>query len=285
MKTTRTWIIIVSMLVFLCGKASAYCIFGSGCPQSGTGWPGDTATFHSNGFRGSNSSFNSAFIEALNQWNGLSNFSFSSINAAADPQHCAPNSTRGWEFNSHFCGSSFGSSTIAVSIFWWNSFTDELVDADIILNNAFTWDVHNGSGPNIDSRRIATHELGHALGLAHDNTFAALMNTTYSQSIETPQTDDINGLRAIYGNPNPEVMTKGDMDGNGQDEVIIDFGKAGIWIRMNNSTWVKLHDLSPEIITTGDMDGNGLDDVIIDFGRFGIHVRMNNSTWVQLPTL
>ncbi len=72
-----------------------------------------------------------------------------------------------------------------------------------------------------------------------------------------------------------------------KDEVIIDFGAGtGIWVRYNNSTWVKLNSLSAEIITTCDMDGNGLDDVIIDFGPgFGIWIRMNNSTWVKLNSL
>ncbi|MHC4269920.1 MAG: matrixin family metalloprotease [Planctomycetota bacterium] len=152
-----------------------------------------------------------------------------------------------------------------------------------MFNTAFTWDVHNGSGPNIDFKRVATHELGHALGLDHDNTFPALMNTTYSQNIETPQTDDINGLRAIYGNISPEIMTTGDMDGNGQDDVITDFGKSGIWTWMNNSTAVKLHHLSPDTITCGDLDNNGEDDVIIDFGKHGIYIYMNNSPpWVKL---
>jgi hypothetical protein len=97
----------VFLMICVSTKASAYNLIGAS-------WPGATTTFHSSGFRGSNSSFNSAFIEALNQWNGLSNFSFSSINAAADP--CgAPGSTRGWEFNSNYCGTSFGSSTLAVA--------------------------------------------------------------------------------------------------------------------------------------------------------------------------
>ena len=84
----------------------------------------------------------------------------------------------------------------------------------------------------------------------------------------------------------PEIITTGDMDGNGQDEVIIDFGSDpyGIWIFMNNSTWVNLIDVSPEIITTGDIDGNGQDEVIIDAGSdpYGIWIFMNNSTWVKL---
>jgi hypothetical protein len=38
-------------------------------------------------------------------------------------------------------------------------------------------------------------------------------------------------------------MVTGDMDGNGKDEVIVDFGPGyGIWVRMNNVWWVKLHD-------------------------------------------
>ena len=68
----------------------------------------------------------------------------------------------------------------------------------------------------------------------------------------------------------PEIMTCGDIDGNGQDDVIIDFGGPGIWIWMNNEKWEKLHTLSPEIMTCGDIDGNGRDDVIIDFGGPGI---------------
>jgi hypothetical protein len=97
------------------------------------------------------------------------------------------------------------------------------------------------------------------------------------------------GKYTISGSvPTPIVkkITTGDMDGNGLDDVIIDYGPGtGIWVRMNNDTEVKLHGLSPEIITTGDVDGNGLDDVIIDFGVPGIWVRMNNSTWVKLHGL
>ncbi|TGN99958.1 hypothetical protein PN36_29885 [Candidatus Thiomargarita nelsonii] len=70
----------------------------------------------------------------------------------------------------------------------------------------------------------------------------------------------------------------------GSCDVIIDFGSPyGIWMLMNNATWVKLHNLSPESMVTGDIDGSGQDDVIIDFGApNGIWVRMNNTTWGQL---
>jgi len=51
-------------------------------------------------------------------------------------------------------------------------------------------------------------------------------------------------------------MVTGDLDGNGLDEVIIDFGAGGLWIWQNNSSFVKLHSLSPEVMVTGDLDGN-----------------------------
>ncbi len=245
------WLFLVFLTISVSSKVFAYNLIGAS-------WPDARVSIHSNGFRGSNSSFNSSFVEALNQWNGLSLFSYSSINAAADP--CVgPNSTHGWEFNSHWCGTSFGGSTVAIAFGAWNA-SNELIDVGIVFNTAWPWDVHNGSGPNVDFRRVATHELGHTLGLDHDNTFAALMNAFYSETIETPQTDDINGLRAIYGSrSNPEAIITGDIDGSGRDDVIIDYGTGtgnGIWVRMNNSTWVLLNTVSPEIITSANMNGN-----------------------------
>ena len=38
----------------------------------------------------------------------------------------------------------------------------------------------------------------------------------------------------------------GDMDGNGIDEVIIDFGSSyGVWVHLNDTSWVQLRSLSP----------------------------------------
>ncbi|MHC4270328.1 MAG: hypothetical protein ACYSTS_17970, partial [Planctomycetota bacterium] len=73
-------------------------------------------------------------------------------------------------------------------------------------------------------------------------------------------------------------------DGNGQEDVIINYGSGkGVWIRMNNNGWATLNNkIYAEIITTGDMDGNGQDEIIIDFGKSGIWTWMNNSTWVKL---
>ena len=57
------------------------------------------------------------------------------------------------------------------------------------------------------------------------------------------------------------------IDNSGQDDITIDFGPGlGVWVWMNNASWVKLHDLSPRAMVSGDIDGNSQDDITIDFG-------------------
>jgi len=76
-----------------------------------------------------------------------------------------------------------------------------------------------------------------------------------------------------------EQMITGDLDGNGQDEVIVDLGTA-IWVWMNNSNWVLLHSVSAKKMIAGDLDANGLDDLIIDFDHpHDTWVWMNNYNW------
>lgn len=89
---------------------------------------------------------------------------------------------------------------------------------------------------------------------------------------------------AVVGMSTPQIAAA-DMDGNGQDDVIIDFGPGhGIWVRMNNASWVPLHGTSAQHIAAADLDGNGKADVLVDFGTAGggIWARMNNATWTQI---
>lgn len=50
------------------------------------------------------------------------------------------------------------------------------------------------------ARSSANHELGHVLGLDEMTSGIAIMNLNRNRAtIYTPKTDDINGIRAIYG--------------------------------------------------------------------------------------
>ena len=48
-----------------------------------------------------------------------------------------------------------------------------------------------------------------------------------------------------------EGITTGDLDGNGHDEVIIDFGGLGVWSYEDLGGWQQVHAFNPKAIATG----------------------------------
>ena len=82
---------------------------------------------------------------------------------------------------------------------------------------------------------------------------------------------------------NPKNVVAGDLDGNGIDEAIADFGAGiGIWIRWNGATWGQLHCADREHMVTGDLDNNGRLEVILSFPSAGTYVFWNGTTWGKL---
>jgi len=72
-----------------------------------------------------------------------------------------------------------------------------LIETDVTLNPS-----NINSLSELD--RIATHEWGHAVGLAHSNLESAIMAGpphTYYNMLNAPQSDDIRGCRCLYGLP------------------------------------------------------------------------------------
>ena len=72
-----------------------------------------------------------------------------------------------------------------------------IFEADVTLN------VSNIASMS-DLDRLMTHEWGHALGLDHSNTEAAIMAgppSTHYNALVTPQADDMRGCRCLYGLP------------------------------------------------------------------------------------
>lgn len=96
---------------------------------------------------------------------------------------------------------------IAVTSIWYNTWTKQIYEFDMRFNEAFTWgNAATNSNPTLmDIRDIATHELGHGVGLKdlYSSTCSQATMYGYASYRETKkstlETGDINGIRQIYG--------------------------------------------------------------------------------------
>jgi hypothetical protein len=144
-----------------------------------------------------NTSWNAAVAPALDSWNAvIGNMQFGKVmdSTAAVSSGDRVNSMA---FSSTNFGSSFGSSTLAVTTYWFSGST--ITEADILFNSNQSWDSYRGSLRSAyDVQRVALHESGHALGLDHSSLSNAIMyayiNNTYQLT-----SDDISGAQALYG--------------------------------------------------------------------------------------
>jgi len=96
-------------------------------------------------------------------------------------------------------------STLATTYSWWDN-SNRLLDSDIVVWDGgftfFTGTSGCGGTNGAYLEDIATHELGHALGLNHSTSADATMYPSYnycSQELRTLASDDISGIRSLYG--------------------------------------------------------------------------------------
>ncbi len=176
-------------------------VLGLGCPASPlTAW---------------GPCWDDAAEEAAAEWNGAgAQFQFRTERRSVDP--CGTDSGRNTVvFANDACGEAFGSKTLALTFYWYDSSRDvrAFTKAQVFLNtDGVQWSTYAGPLPtdNFDRRihdfyRVALHEFGHVLGLGHPDdagqSVRALMHSRVSDLYQL-QTDDIDGIRHIYGRDN-----------------------------------------------------------------------------------
>ncbi len=173
----------------------------------GSTWANGTVTMNlqltgGSGLADGSASFNAVVSSAMSTWNqSLSRVQLAAGSGAARGDGDLVNQVF---FDSTYYGTSFGSDTLAITTRWTLSGTQR-VEADIVFNTGFTFDSYRGpirSSGVWDIRRVALHELGHALGLDHPDergqSVNAIMNSILG-SLETLTADDIAGVQSLYG--------------------------------------------------------------------------------------
>ena len=94
---------------------------------------------------------------------------------------------------------------IAVTTVWYNPATKSIVEFDIMFDTDWTWGDATASSTVMDLQNIATHELGHGVGLADVYDTVCSTVTMYGHSDygeiqkKTLETPDITGLQTLYG--------------------------------------------------------------------------------------
>ena len=183
---------------------------------TGPRWLDPRTTFHIglSGTAPAGGSWSATLRDAMTQWTQSTAFTFVTDTTYIDP--CAglqrSNSGTGFtdgngdgrnsaDFRTTVCGNSFGSSVLAITLNLSETGAlgfRELIQTDIVFNSNYQWDVYDGPQQSrVDFRRVALHELGHALGLDHESTQASIMAPRYG-NLSTLQTDDIAGANALY---------------------------------------------------------------------------------------
>ena len=173
----------------------------------GTKWLRGEAEFYVAipGLSASEISWNSAVIDALNNWSTHTVFNFTVVEEYKNP--CLVDGFSSIHFSEDFCGSEFGANTLAVAT---RRFENQelgppnIIEADIVVNDAERYDIFDGPlvqfgflNRGLDFKRIALHELGHVIGLDHEEENPAIMAPTISDVFEL-QEDDIAGVEALY---------------------------------------------------------------------------------------
>lgn len=97
------------------------------------------------------------------------------------------------------------SNVIGVTSVWYTRVGKRIVEFDMLLNTDFTWGNAYGNPSVMDLQNIATHELGHSVGMGDIYSTACSTVTMYGYSIKgetskrTLEQPDVKGLQSMYG--------------------------------------------------------------------------------------
>ena len=200
----------LALVLALSAPAAAYTVMKAsttGKDLSWTVWPMKYKLHSAGGPGVSASQFHAAVRASYKTWDNVScaYISFSDLGVVNQP---SGNSNDHVNTNIFVAAwrSSWNGNALAFTRTYYDPNSGKILDADILYNPSRTWGV-NGSLYAIDVQAVATHEIGHELGLNHSQYTDATMyyatgaGNTQQRSLHS---DDINGVCFLYGNGKPK---------------------------------------------------------------------------------
>jgi hypothetical protein len=166
----------------------------------GPTWLNKQATFDYRVGGQPSAAFSFALHRSLLIWNQKSAFKWNPIQQYANP--CASTGPGGAALRATACGQAFGSGVLGITMYSYDGFK-HFIHAGTVFNANANFSIYDGAlRPSPDFRRVAIHEMGHALGLGHENnsSIPAIMQP-YISDTDRPTLDDVRGIRAMYGAP------------------------------------------------------------------------------------
>ncbi len=137
--------------------------------------------------------FQEAIVTAFDRWSSVANLSFTQVEDQAGDIVLAG------EYILNFTSVDLAHALTA------REFTENDTEtlsyiawSEIHFNQVMNWSVGDSSGWGYDFLTVATHEIGHALGLGHSDIEGALMSAEYI-GVNDLQPDDIAGIQTLYG--------------------------------------------------------------------------------------
>ncbi|MDG9670119.1 matrixin family metalloprotease [Hahella sp. CR1] len=193
------------------------------CDGNAIKWNGNQTTMYiSTTSFPAGSTWDSRLQNAMWHWNNVKGSRFLYyVNRDTDGSHNDNNGR-----NEVYLDNSLGGSTLAVTLtryhcYWLFGYQYGIDETDIGFNNNIGWNLGDLNYANLGSpysfESVALHELGHALGLLHEDRWMATMNSYYPNSGPLghykewdPLADDRLGSRVIY----PDSTTETDIAGS-----------------------------------------------------------------------
>jgi matrixin len=168
-------------------------------------------------------------------------------------------------------GGGLGANVLAETTVFFVPSTRDIIECDMRFNNAVTWYVGIGTPPptQFDWWSVAAHEMGHCLGLSHEDaplTPTPVMASTLAKGeVRRALTaDDRAGRNAIYG-----IGGGSDVDRDGTADLVVWRPSDGGWYVLTSSSnftapFFRQWGLSGDIPVGGsDVDRDGITDLVV----------------------